>query len=157
MRRLLTEITQVKDNEVVKPANRHYYKLCNYQDVYGRYDYFYLAPKVNETDDNGFTKDVVQATVWRCTTTGNDTYAFADAQGKNMDLEQLFSGCSNQLTLDRGTTWGAFTLVNERKACAQLSQNGKYFSRNEYYVYDPEGYRINRNGNLSTDFQFVFS
>lgn len=72
-----------------------------------------------------------------------------------MDLEQLFSGCSNQLTLDRGTTWGAFTLVNERKACAQLSQNGKYFSRNEYYVYDPEGYRINRNGNLSTDFQFV--
>lgn len=155
LRRLLAEITQVKDNEVVKPANRHYYKLRNYQDVYGRYDYFYLAPKVNETDDNGFTKDVAQATVWRCTTTGNDTYAFADAQGKNMDLEQLFSGCSNQLTLDRGTTWGAFTLVNERKACAQLSQNGKYFSRNEYYVYDPEGYRINRNGNLSTDFQFV--
>lgn len=155
LRRVMEEITKVNDSEIVKPADRHYYTLRNYQDVYGRYDYYYLAPKANDYDDNGFTTQAAQATVWRCTATDNDTYAFADEKGENMNLEQLFSGCSNRLSLDRGTTWGAFTLVNDRKACGQLSQGGKYFSRNEYYVNDPVGYRVNRNGRLSTDFQFV--
>lgn len=155
LRSVLEAISTIKDNEIVKPGNRHYYTLRNYQDMYGRYSYYYLGSKKNPEDNNGFTTDASQAIVWRCTEEDGN-YSLHDAQGKCINLDPfIIPGYNETMTLEKGYTWGAFTLVNNIRACAQLSQGAKYFSRNEYYIYDPVGYRTNRNGTVSTDFQFL--
>ena len=155
LRNTLKKISLIGDEDIVKPASRHYYTLRNFQDIYGRYAYFYLAPTTDQNDNNGFTRDDSKATVWRCTEE-KGTRSFHDANGRCINLEPFVTPeYKEKIYLDRGFTWGAFTLVNENKACAQLSQQAKYFSRNENYSYDPKGYRINRNGTVSTDFQFV--
>ena len=155
MRDVLDKISTAKDNEIVKPSDRHYYTLRNYQDMFGRLSYYYLGEKPNPEANNGFSTDASKAIVWRMTEK-NGAYSLHDAQGKSVDLESFITPGENEtMTLDRGYTWGAFTMVNNITACAQLSQQAKYFSRNEQYRYNPKGYRTNRNGTVSTDFQFV--
>lgn len=40
LRNTLKEISLIGDEDIVKPASRHYYTLRNFQDIYGRYAYF---------------------------------------------------------------------------------------------------------------------
>lgn len=154
LRKILEETSEIKDNEIVKPSERHYYKLRNYQAMFGRDYYYYLTSNQSSDEESSFTKEASDATVWRCTLQ-DDMYAFSAVDGSNMNLDKLFSGCRKALLLDRGYTWGAFTLVNEKYHCGQLYQGGKNFIKNEYYMDDKIGYRTNKSGATSTDFQFV--
>lgn len=155
LRNVIHKVSQIKDNEIVKLSDRHYYKLRNFQDLFGKHEYFYLAPKTDPNKNNGFTEDAAAATTWRCTDK-NSKFSFVNMQGEMMELEQMISpGYRETLTLDRGYTWGAFTLVDEQGLCGQLSQGAKRFSRSDIYAQDPVGYRTNRNGTVSTDFQFI--
>lgn len=155
LRKAIQNLSAIHDNEIVKPSDRHYYTLRNFQDIYGRYAYYYVAQHESADVSDYFTADSTQATLWRCVEK-DGRYSFTAADGRKMYLNPLIiPEYRETLELDRGYTWGAFTLVDENNACGQLMQGGQNFTKNEQYANDRPGYRINRNSTVSTDFQFL--
>lgn len=151
----LIELAAIGDDQVVRPASKGYYRLRNYQDLYGRATYYYLKQGTDAQTPDIFTPQAEEATLWRCTES-EGKFTFVAEDGRKLYIEQLINpGYRETLRLDRGYTWGAFTLVDETGACGQLSQNGNWVTRNENYASDPQGYRTNRNSLVSTDFQWL--
>lgn len=155
LQQALAAVTKIDESGVVRPGERGYYRIRNYQDIYGRHYYYYVAQGADADTPDHFTHQESAATLWR-STAEKGRYRFNAADGRPLYLSPLINpGYRETLQLDPGYTWGAFTLVDESGACGQLSQQAKYFTRNELYANDKKGYRTNRNGIVSTDFQLV--
>ncbi len=161
----LTALTNIEDNDVIKPEHGYYYKIRSYVRPFGRTSYFYMTH-----DELGarFTADETEATLWKCEIK-NDKYYFSSHKGHPLFRDVIGSPASEQLifdsftnsgtdlTLERGYSWGALTVINNNEACAQLHSSGKTFSTNRHYSNNPIAYCVNcQNGMLvSTDFQFL--
>lgn len=155
LKQALDAVTRIDESGVVRPGKHGYYRIRNYQDIYGRHYYYYIAQGADAATPDHFTDQESAATLWR-STADNGRFRFAAADGRPLYLSPLINpGYRETLQLDLGYTWGAFTLVDETGACGQLSQKAKYFTRNELYSNDKKGYRTNRNSIVSTDFQLV--
>lgn len=134
---VLTTLTHIGDNDVVMPENGRYYQLRFYLDPYGREKYWYLA----EDDDNGqyFTTDSAQAARWLCTRAASGALHFIGDKGKEAfddytpaghnERNLVFDSFTNpghDLTLQRGYSWGAFTLLNPAGFGFQMSVGGRF-------------------------------
>lgn len=157
----MNQLTQIKDNEVSLPKSRHYYIIRNYQDIFGRDRYWYIKQNPNPNHQSSEPKDYGdhfvalqnEATQWRCVVREDSIYEFT-ANKRMLSLPPL-TIAKEALKFDRGFTWGAFTMLNERRHDCTLSQNGKTFASNTNYMLDPQGYRINGSGIVSSDFQVI--
>ena len=123
--------------DVLLPENGRYYQLRFYLDPYGREKYWYLA----EDDDNGqyFTTDSAQAARWLCTRAASGALHFIGDKGKEAfddytpaghnERNLVFDSFTNpghDLTLQRGYSWGAFTLLNPAGFGCQMSVGGRF-------------------------------
>ncbi|EJW92498.1 hypothetical protein EVA_19397 [gut metagenome] len=150
------ELDDLQDDQIEKPRARHYYKLRSFNDIFGHYTYRYNQQNTDEEGKDATTVRFVDsendATIWRCTTQ-NGRYVFSTPQ-KTLHLGYVNS-MEDSIQLDRGYTWGAFTLVrNDRYATSTMSKDGKYDFQTEYST-NPKSYRTNRDGFVSSDFQFI--
>lgn len=73
----LTALTNIGDNDVIKPEHGYYYKIRSYVRPFGRTSYFYMTH-----DELGarFTTDETEATLWKCEIK-NDKYYFSSHKG----------------------------------------------------------------------------
>lgn len=160
LRASMEALTKIADDEVKRPIAGHYYIIRNYQDTYGRENYWYVVQHPNPNDNSSnpdefgdsFSNNSAQATQWRC---AEENGVFRFTANKRLLRLPPLTIQDEALKLDRGFTWGAFTVLNERGYNCTLSLNGKTFAANDRYAYDPIGYRINGTGVVSSDFQIV--
>lgn len=134
---VLNTLTLISDNDIVMPETGHYYQLRFYLDPYGREKYWYLA----EDDDHGqyFTTDSAQAARWLCTRAASGALHFTGDKGKEAfddytpaghnERNLVFDSFTNpghDLSLQRGYSWGAFTLLNPVGYGCQMSVGGRF-------------------------------
>lgn len=151
LKETLQTLSQIQDEDIVKPEAGRYYRLRNYQDIFGRPRYWYVAR--NEYGEY-FTQEAAVAVSWLLSQADNG-YKLTDDKGNGVVLGE-FNYLNSAVRLERGYSWGAFTLVNSRQRSVQLNQKGTFVSVIDDYMYNPLSYRVNNNGlPLSTDFQFV--
>lgn len=162
---VLTALTNIGDNDVVKPEHGKYYKVRSYVQPYGRKAYFYIVD--NERGVH-FVGNEAEATLWKCEikngkyyfTGANRNPIFRDVEGSLASSTLIFDSFTNgglELSFERGYTWGSLTVLNNQRHSAQLSSSGKIFSTNRNYMDSPLSYRVNCQDGIqvSTDFQFI--
>lgn len=149
-------LDQLQDNQIGLPRERHYYKLRSFNDLFGRYIYRYNR---QDTDEQGkvdadvhFVDNEADATVWRCTHQ-NGQYVFSTPQ-KTLHLG-FINRSVDSIRIDRGYTWGAFTLVEHNGYSAALMNKDGNYNYFTDYASNPQAYRTNRDGMVSSDFQFI--
>lgn len=166
LRNQLTNLTNISDHQIVMPENGKYYKVRSYVSPYGRDAYFYMT---DDTKGEHFVASESEASSWKCEikngkyyfTSDNGNPIFKDIQGSEAASERLrfdsFTNAGTDMTLQRGYSWGAFTVVNTSGFCAQLNSTGSTFTTNRQYSDNPISYRINGQTGIpvSTDFQFL--
>ncbi|MGM9694799.1 MAG: hypothetical protein ACI3YC_07305, partial [Alloprevotella sp.] len=115
--------------------------------------YYYY--KRDAEGNESFTSSAEEATPL-CLTYGTNCVYLEDEAGRTPYLEG-FTNPGPDIKLERGYTWGSYTLVNRFPAAAQLSRTGNTFSAVYDYASNPEAYRCNNSNGVivSTDFQFV--
>lgn len=161
----LTALSNIDDNDVIKPEHGRYYKIRSYVRPYGREGYFYMAD-----DDTGvhFVNNEAGATLWKCEVKNGKYYftshknnpLFKDVEGSIASQTFLFDSFTNvgvEFSLERGYSWGALTIVNNDRYCAQVHSKSATFSTVREYPTNPLAYRVNCQDGImvSTDFQFI--
>ena len=179
LREAMTALTKISDNKVVMPENGMYYQVRSYLSPYNRDTYYYMVDTgegekfVSEADFKTYTsEEQKQSALWRCTVkdgkyqfTSVKGHALFDpyvADGGSLDYSlsdfRNFSNPNTDRTLERGYTWGAFTILNSQHFGCMVSLNG-YFSVVRGISNGPmtPDQRTNCVDGLivSTDFQFV--
>lgn len=162
----LTALANISDNDVVMPEEGKYYHLRFYLNPNGFTKYYYLK----ETNEGQFmTADSTEATRWRCYVK-DGKYHFVSDRGKqafddnpyegtterNMQFDNFNNG-GLERKLERGFSWGSFTLLNSQHYGASLNVNGNFvIIRGPLNVPMMPEQRVNCGGFiLSTDFQPV--
>lgn len=160
---VLTALTNIGDNDIVKPEHGKFYKVRSYVQPYGRKAYFYL---VNDGEGVHFVGTDTNATLWKCEIK-NGKYFFTSEAGNPIFREVLgstgstffdsFTNGGLEIAFDRGYTWGSLTVLNNQGHSAQLHSQGKTFSTNRNYKDSPLSYRVNCQDGIqvSSDFQFI--
>lgn len=162
---VLTALSNIGDNDVVKPEHGKYYKVRSYVLPYGREAYFYIVD-----DDQGvhFLASEANATLWKCEVKNGKYFftgvkghpIFKDVEGSQASSQLIFDSFTNgglELTFERGYTWGSLTVLNNQRHSAQLNSTGKTFTTNRSYANSPLSYRVNCQDGIqvSSDFQFI--
>ncbi len=151
LKEALDNLSKIKDKDIVMPEVGQRYRIRNYQDIFGRPRYWYVG-KGDYVEF--FTQNADSAALWLVTKVDNG-YKITNEKGEDLVLQD-FNWHLSPIQLERGYSWGAFTLVNSRRYSVQLNQKGTFASVIDEYMNSPLSYRVNNNGlPLSTDFQFV--
>ena len=154
----LEQLRNIGDEGIVYPQSGRYL-LRSYQQLPAPTPYYYYTRDEGENGEETWTDDKALAQELVLTRQSDGTYLMRDAQGRLPWLQGM-TNTYEDFRLERGFTWGSFTLVNHADWCAQLSRTGSTFSLNYQYADSPMSYRCNNNlvGTismfLSTDFQF---
>ncbi|MDD7461959.1 MAG: M12 family metallo-peptidase [Prevotellaceae bacterium] len=147
----LEALAKMDGKELVQPRTGQYYRLRNYHNIFGRPRYWYVG---KGTAGEYWTNEEAEAVSWKAEKVGND-YRFTDEEGQSVMLND-FNYSRSAIRLDRGYSWGSFTLVNSIGRSVQLNQKGTTLSVVDEYMNNPLAYRVNNNGMpISTDFQWV--
>lgn len=168
LRTALNALTQIADDEVALPQAGHYYKVRAYVSPYGRDAYYYLA---DGAEGEHFTAEETQAARWLCTwqdgffhfTSDNGHELFCDYKDPDTGFYtprfDSFDNTGTARTLQRGYSWGSFTVLNSAGFGCQLSSDGRTFTTVRGAGNGPmtPDQRCNCTNGLivSTDFQFV--
>lgn len=164
----LTALTELADQDIVMPEDGHTYMVRFYLSPYGRDKYYYLA------EDNAtgqyFTPDSAKATKWTCTAK-DGIYHFMGEQGHEMFTEYTpqgqtehnivfdsFTNVGNAFSLQRGYSWGAYSIINSAGYGCQISVEGRFsIVRGPNNIPMTPDQRCNCNDglNISTDFQLI--
>ena len=149
----LEDLNNLGDDEIVMPLREGKYLLRSYQAMPATTPYYYY--KRDAEGNESFTSSVEEATPL-CLTFGTNCVYLEDEAGRTPYLEG-FTNPGPDIKLERGYTWGSYTLVNLFPAAAQLSRTGNTFSAVYDYASNPVAYRCNNSNGVivSTDFQFV--
>ena len=179
LREAMTKLTKISDDKVTMPENGKYYQVRSYLSPYNRDTYYYMVDTgegeklVNEADFKTYTsEEQKQSSLWLCTVK-NGKYQFTSvkghplfdpyvADGGSLDNSlsdfRNFSNSNTDRTLERGYTWGSFTILNNDHFGSMVSLNGQFsvvrgVSNGPMKV----DQRCNCNDGMivSTDFQFV--
>ncbi len=160
---VLTALTNIEDNDVLKPEHGKYYKVRSYVQPYGRKAYFYL---VDDEQGVRFVPNDTNTTLWKCevkngkyfftSTTGHPIFKEVEGTTESTFFDSFTNG-GLELTFERGYTWGSLTVLNNQRHSAQLHSQGKTFSTNRDYYKSPLSYRVNCQDGIqvSSDFQFI--
>lgn len=157
----LTQLRNISDDDIVYPASGRYY-LRSYQQLPATTPYYYYTRADGSDGEEIWTSDRDRAQELMLTRQADGTYLLRDTQGRLPWLHGMTNSYED-FHLERGFTWGSFTLVSHTNWCAQLSRSGSTFSLNYQYADSPQSYRCNNNFVetitlfLSTDFQFEAS
>jgi hypothetical protein len=164
----LTALTGVGDSDIVLPEDRHVYQVRFFLSPYGRDRYYYLA----ESDDRGqyFTTDEAEAAQWTCIVSDGqyhflgthghelfDDYTPAGETFHNLVFDN-FTNVGHAFTLQRGYSWGSFTLLNRDGYGCMMSVDGTFsIVRGPGNIPMVTAQRCNCNDGVivSTDFQLV--
>lgn len=157
MEQLITALNdKVGDNDIVKPQDGAWYKLSNYTHPFGREAFYYANRDAGGVES--FGNDSTEATLWQCRQVGN-TYVFTtEAEPQTaIRLGQYYTPQNDSekaLSLERGYSWGAFTLVNWMGQCASVSSDDQQISWIRDYANSKRAYRTNNANGIfaSTDF-----
>lgn len=151
LKETLQALSQIGNEDIAKPETSRYYRLRNYQDIFGRPRYWYVG---RNQYDEFLTQRADSATSWLLEQTGNG-YKIKDGKGNSVVLGD-FNFLYGPVKLERGYSWGAFTLVNTKQKAVQVNQAGTAIWVIDEYMNNPISYRVNNNGlPISTDFQWV--
>ncbi len=150
----LAGLKNLTDEQIRYPEEGRYL-LRSYQALPAVTPYYYYTREDGEEGTESWNDDSSQAIVLNLTRSGN-YYVLQDDQGRLPYLSGL-TNTYGDCRLERGYTWGSFTLLNHIQWAAQLSRSGTTFSLNNHYPDNPLSYRCNNNDYIivSTDFQFV--
>lgn len=150
----LTALKNLADDQIRYPDTGRYL-LRSYQALPATTPYYYYAREDGEEGTESWTTDTGQAAVLTLTPSG-DGYVLTDDEGRLPYLGGL-TNTYGDCRLERGYTWGSFTLLSHIRWAAQLSRSGTTFSLNNHYPDHPLSYRCNNNDYVivSTDFQLV--
>ena len=172
----MTALSQIGDDEVVKPEDGQYYQVRAYLSPHDRDTYYYLVDddqRQHFVSGGQFTDAMKQKARWRCyikdgkyhfvSDKGNEMFSPVTAEGAEYDYKTSeFSNFSNtgmERTLQRGYTWGALTILNNQGFGCMISTEGYYSVLRAAGTNGPmtTDQRCNCTGGLivSTDFQFV--
>ena len=168
LRTALTDLTGIGDSAVVHPQSGCVYRVRFFLSPYGRDGYYYLA----ESAGGGqyFTADESEAALWTCSlsdgkyhftgTMGHelfDDYTPAGQTFHNLVFDN-FTNSGFAFTLQRGYSWGSFSLINGDGYGCMMSVDGTFsIVRGPGNVPMVEAQRCNCNDGVivSTDLQFV--
>lgn len=150
----LTGLKNLTDDQIRYPDEGRYL-LRSYQALPATTPYYYYAREDDEEGVESWTADNGRAIVLTFTHR-EGYYVLKDDQGRLPYLSGL-TNTYGYCRLERGYTWGSFTLLNHIQWAAQLSRSGTTFSLNNHYPDNPQSYRCNNNDYVivSTDFQLV--
>lgn len=163
----ITALTHIGDEDIAKPKDGQYYQVRSYLSPYGRDKYFYL---VDNENGQSFTADSTKASRWRCYVK-DGKYHFVSDKGKEMFDEyrpegaearnfifDSFSNAGYERKIQRGYSWGSFTILNSQNYGCQVSTGGIFsIVRGPNNVPMTPDQRLNCTNGLtvSTDFQFI--
>lgn len=150
----LALLQAAEDNEITYPATGRYL-LRSYQAMPATTPYFYYTRTADAEAAESWQTAPAEATPIEMTVSEGKVYLKDD-----LNRVPRLDGMTNtytELYLQRGYSWGCFTLVNRSNWAFQLSRSGATTSIIYRYGDAPKGYRCNNNDNIitSTDFQFV--
>ena len=179
LKEAMTTLTKISDDKVVMPEDGKYYQVRSYLSPHNRDTYYYMVDTgegeklVGEDDFKTYTsEEQKQTALWRCTVK-DGKYQFTSIKGhalfdpyvtdggsldNSLSDFRNFSNPNTDRTLERGYTWGAFTILNSQHFGSMVGLNG-YFSVVRGISNGPmtAEQRCNCNDGMivSTDFQFV--
>lgn len=150
----LNLLQAAEDNEITYPTTGRYL-LRSYQAMPATTPYYYYTRATDAEATESWQTASAEATPLEMTVSEGKVYLKDD-----LNRVPRLDGMTNtytELYLQRGFTWGSFTLVNRSDWALQLSRSGETTSIIYRYGDAPKGYRCNNNDNVitSTDFQFV--
>lgn len=174
-----TTLSQIGDDDVVKPEEGKYYQVRAYLSPHDRDTYFYMVDDgtgeklVKDTEFKKYTTESQkQSARWRCyikdgkyhfvSDRGNELFSAYVPQGGSLDSKvsdfQNFSNQGTERTLGRGYTWGALTILSNQGYGCQVGLNGMFSVvrgiENSPMSTDQRTNCVN-GLIVSTDFQFV--
>ena len=132
----LSKLTAISEDALVMPQAGHTYQVRFYLSPYGHDSYYYLA----ESAERGqyFTTDETEAARWTCSLTDGQ-YHFSGTQGHELfddytpqgqsEHNLVFDNFTNSgfsFSLQRGYSWGAFSLVNSNGHGCMMSRSGQF-------------------------------
>ncbi len=150
----LARLQAAEDHEITYPSAGRYL-LRSYQAMPATTPYYYYTRTTDAEATESWQTVPAEATPLEMTVSEGKVYLKDD-----LDRVPRLDGMTNtytELYLQRGYSWGCFTLVNRSNWAFQLSRSGATTSIIYRYGDAPKGYRCNNNDNIvtSTDFQFL--
>lgn len=179
LKETLTRLTQISDEDVVKPEDGKYYRVRAYLAPHDRDTYFYMVDEgkgeklVSDAEFKNYTSETEQQTaLWLCkvkdgkyfftSLRNNDLFSPYVPDGESLDSKYgeflNFSSTGTDRTLVRGYTWGSLTILNNQDFGCQVSLGGRF---SVVWGIDHSAMTPDQRTNcvdgliVSTDFQFV--
>ena len=174
----MTLLTQIDDDQVAKPTDGNYYYARFYLNPYSRKTYYYVVDDghgqkfvSNETFD-AFSEAQKTTARWRCYIKNGKYHFISDAdhelfssyvpEGEYLDSKYSdfnnFSNNGMERTLQRGYSWGSFSVINNQKFGCQVGLAGIFSVVRgiDYSAMTPDQrWNCNNGVFVSTDFQFL--
>lgn len=174
----MTLLTQIGDDDVAKPTDGNYYYARFYLNPYSRKTYYYVVDDghgqkfVSGDTFEGYSDDRKAAARWRCymkngkyhfvSDAGHELFSSYVPEGEYLDSKYSdfnnFSNNGMERTLQRGYSWGSFSMLNNQKFGCQVGLAGIFSVVRgiDYSVMTPDQrWNCNDGVFVSTDFQFV--